>query len=258
MSSISVWGMFVSIIPYLLCIIFLLILIEQFTCIKKKKSSPGPQFILPFFGDIIQLVRNPTKFWDDQLKMGFSTNYIILLVASSFSFKILNFLMKSLQMSVNNIDISAAESFQILPTKLYLLIYSLQQTIILEHLTKWVNISIQNGNKPLALRFLCRDMNLETYQSVFVGPYLNEKSREKLNIDYDVFNEGTMALPIDLPGFYFEKLGLQYALNHLVLFIALCTSVLDFKRHRTDGCDDIVYIPTVCPKDNCLVYLSKR
>ncbi|KAI3846698.1 hypothetical protein MKX03_020265 [Papaver bracteatum] len=337
---------------------------------------------------------------------------------------------------------------------------SVQQTIILEHLKKWVNLSIQNGNKPLALRFLCRDLNLETSQSIFVGPYLNDKSREKFNIDYDVFNEGIMALPIDLPGFLFRKarlavtglveiltncgksqfflidywmqqllkeiqesgsesngvlphcsdieigrhllgflfaaqdastssllwavtlleqnpdvllkvrkevfqiwslesgklitaeslrelryteavarevmrcrppaplvphiagedfqltesytipkgtvvfpsvsesslqgfteperfdpdrfsdnrqedqlykrnflvfgagshqcVGQRYALNHLVLFIALFTSVLDFKRHRTDGCDDIVYIPTVCPKDNCLVYLSKR
>ncbi|KAI3875385.1 hypothetical protein MKW98_000062 [Papaver atlanticum] len=55
-----------------------------------------------------------------------------------------------------------------------------------------------------------------------------------------------------------QCVGQRYALNHLVLFIAVFTSLLDFKRHRTDGCDDIVYVPTICPKDDCLVYLSKR
>ncbi|KAK2987810.1 hypothetical protein RJ640_024437 [Escallonia rubra] len=48
----------------------------------------------------------------------------------------------------------------------------------------------------------------------------------------------------------------RYAGNHLVLFIALFTSLIDFKRHRTDGCDEIAYVPTICPKDNCKVFLS--
>ncbi|MCL7023031.1 hypothetical protein MKW94_016039 [Papaver nudicaule] len=52
--------------------------------------------------------------------------------------------------------------------------------------------------------------------------------------------------------------GQRYAVNHLVLFIAMFTSLLDFKRCRTDGCDDLMYVPTICPKDDCLVYLSKR
>ncbi|KAA8519509.1 hypothetical protein F0562_013765 [Nyssa sinensis] len=55
-----------------------------------------------------------------------------------------------------------------------------------------------------------------------------------------------------------QCVGQRYALNHLVLFIAMFTSLLDFKRHRTDGCDDISYVPTICPKDDCKVYLSRR
>ncbi len=55
-----------------------------------------------------------------------------------------------------------------------------------------------------------------------------------------------------------QCLGQRYALNHLVLFIAMFATLLDFKRHRTDGCDDIAYVPTICPKDDCLVSLSRR
>ncbi|XP_026439915.1 cytochrome P450 710A11-like [Papaver somniferum] len=499
MGTISVWSMLVSIIPYFLCIISFFILIEQITYIKKKKSSPGPTFILPFLGSVIQLIRNPTKYWEDQAKaakesnIGFSSNYIIgrfiiFIQNSELSHKVFanvrpdafhfvgNPFSKKLFGEHNLIFLSGQEhkdlrgriapNFTPKALSTYL---SLQQNIILQHLTKWANLSIQNGNKPLALRFLCRDMNLETSQAVFVGPYLNEKSRETFDINYNIFNEGTLALPIDLPGFVFRKarlavtllveiltkcveqskmkvqsgeepvclvdfwmqqllkeiqesgseshevphssnievgghlfdflfaaqdastssllwavtlleqnpdvllkvrqevsriwspksgkiitaenlremnyteavarevmryrapatlvphlsgedfqltesytipkgtmvfpsvfessfqgftepeqfdpdrfsenrqedqlykrnflvfgagahqcVGQRYALNHLVLFIAVFTSLLDFKRHRTDGCDDIVYVPTICPKDDCLVYLSKR
>ncbi|KAF2311836.1 hypothetical protein GH714_026969 [Hevea brasiliensis] len=55
-----------------------------------------------------------------------------------------------------------------------------------------------------------------------------------------------------------QCVGQRYALNHLVLFIAMFSTLLDFKRHRTDGCDDIVYNPTISPKDGCTVFLSRR
>ncbi|GLU22685.1 hypothetical protein SLE2022_387420 [Rubroshorea leprosula] len=52
--------------------------------------------------------------------------------------------------------------------------------------------------------------------------------------------------------------GQRYALNHLVLFIAMFVTLLDFERHRTSGCDEITYTPTISPKDGCKVYLSRR
>uniref|UniRef100_A0A2N9EFI6 C-22 sterol desaturase n=1 Tax=Fagus sylvatica TaxID=28930 RepID=A0A2N9EFI6_FAGSY len=325
---------------------------------------------------------------------------------------------------------------------------SLQQIIILDHIRKWERLS---EKKPIALRILARDMNLETSQTVFVGPYLGREARERFKVDYDLFNVGLMKLPIDFPGTAFRNarlgvdrlvktlavcvdrskdsmrngvepsclidfwmqetvkeltsvtppnssdveigsylfdllfaaqdastssllwavrvevesiwspksdslisseqlgqmkythavarevvryrppstvvphiaaedfpltesytipkgtivfpsvyessfqgfsdpnrfdperfseerqedrvfkrnyltfgagahqcLGQRYALNHLVLFIAMFATLLDFKRHRTDGCDDIAYVPTICPKDDCLVSLSRR
>ncbi|KAM0927366.1 hypothetical protein ACQ4PT_002835 [Festuca glaucescens] len=54
-----------------------------------------------------------------------------------------------------------------------------------------------------------------------------------------------------------QCVGQRYALNHLVLFLALFVSVVDFKRDRTDGCDDPVYMPTIVPRDGCAVYLQQ-
>ncbi|CAN6335888.1 unnamed protein product [Urochloa humidicola] len=55
-----------------------------------------------------------------------------------------------------------------------------------------------------------------------------------------------------------QCVGQRYALNHLVLFVALFVSLVDFRRHATPGCDDLVYIPTIAPKDDCAVYLEQR
>ncbi|CAL4977248.1 unnamed protein product [Urochloa decumbens] len=56
-----------------------------------------------------------------------------------------------------------------------------------------------------------------------------------------------------------QCVGQRYALNHLVLFMALFfVSIVDFRRHATEGCDDLVYIPTIAPKDDCTVYLEQR
>ncbi|GKB90078.1 cytochrome P450 710A11-like protein [Tanacetum coccineum] len=96
----------------------------------------------------------------------------------------------------------------------------LQQQIILKHLKSWVESSPESGTKAFPLRLLCRDMNLETSQNVFVGPYLSSESRTRFDIDYDLFNVGTMKLPIDLPGFAFRKARL--AVSRLVKTLSVC------------------------------------
>ncbi|KAM3322893.1 hypothetical protein P3S67_004044 [Capsicum chacoense] len=40
-------------------------------------------------------------------------------------------------------------------------------------------------------------MNLETSQTIFVGPYLNEESAMQFNVDYNDFNVGLTTIPID-------------------------------------------------------------
>ncbi|KAK1663036.1 hypothetical protein QYE76_051195 [Lolium multiflorum] len=55
-----------------------------------------------------------------------------------------------------------------------------------------------------------------------------------------------------------QCIGQRYALYHLVLFLALFVSVADFERDRTEGCDDLVYMPTIVPRDGCTVFLNQR
>ncbi|TVU22847.1 hypothetical protein EJB05_32567, partial [Eragrostis curvula] len=55
-----------------------------------------------------------------------------------------------------------------------------------------------------------------------------------------------------------QCVGQRYALNHLVLFMALFVSLVDFRRDKTKGCDELVYIPTIAPKDGCAVFLKQR
>lgn len=483
----SIWTIFSSFTPYILSLLVVVILVEQLSYLKKKGSIPGPTLVLPLIGNAVSLVRNPTKFWDLQSSLanssnhGISANYIIgrfivfirstdlshkifanvrpdafHLVGHPFGKKLFGEHNLIYMMGQDHKDLRRRIAPNFTPKALSTYT-SLQQHIILKHLNTWLNLSSSN---PIPLRFLCRDMNLETSQTVFVGPYLREESRDSFNSDYNLFNVGLMKLPIDLPGFAFRNarlavgrlvktlgvcaeeskksmeqgnkasclidfwmqenmldptkapgsteigghlfdflfaaqdastssllwavtlldshpevlsrvrnevakiwspetdglitaeqlremryteavareviryrapatmvphiagedfpltadytipkgtivfpsvfessfqgfvepdrfdpdrfleerqedrvykknflafgagahqcVGQRYAINHLVLFIAMFTSLLDFKRHRIDGCDDITYIPTICPKDDCKVFLSPR
>lgn len=64
-------------------------------------------------------------------------------------------------------------------------------------------------------------MNLETSQTVFVGPYLGPDARDRFKKDYLFFNVGLMKLPIDLPGTAFRNARL--AVDRLVKTLADCT-----------------------------------
>ncbi|KAI3863691.1 hypothetical protein MKW98_031283 [Papaver atlanticum] len=162
-----------------------IIFIEQIKYLKNKKSLPGPVLILPFLGNVIQLVKNPTKFWEDQAKTakesGFSANYIIgkfivFIQTTELSHKVFANVRpdafhlighpfgKKLFGEHNLIYMSGqahkdlrrriAPNFTPKALSTYI---SLQQSIILEHLKKWESLSVQNGIKPLPLRYLCRD-----------------------------------------------------------------------------------------------------
>ncbi|KAL6201222.1 hypothetical protein ACLB2K_024937 [Fragaria x ananassa] len=477
--------------PYLITFLLLLLFLEQLSYLKKKRTLPGPSLVLPFLGNAVSLVRNPTRFWDLQSSLaassGLSTNYIVgkfilFIRDTSLSHKVFANVRpdaftlvghpfgKKLFGEHNLIYMTGQEHKdlrrRIAPnfTPKALATYTAhQQIIILQHMKNWVGLASQTNN-TIALRFLVRDMNLHTSQTVFIGPYLALEARERFKSDYNFFNVGLMKLPVDLPGTAFRNarlavarlvetlagcakqsrakmgeekqeptclidfwmqetvkelnagggdisdvelgahlfdflfaaqdastssllwavalldshpevlakvreevagvwdpesdelitaeqlarmrythavarevvryrapatmvphiaavdfpltetytvpkgtivfpsayescfqgfteperfdpdrfseerqedrvykknflafgagahqcVGQRYALNHLVLFIAMFATLLDFKRHRTDGCDDITFVPTICPKDDCKVFLSMR
>jgi cytochrome P450 family 710 subfamily A protein len=83
----------------------------------------------------------------------------------------------------------------------------IQQRVILAHIRRWLDDQSAAAGKsmPMPLYVPCRNMNLETTQAVFVGPYLNKETRETLGKDYSIFIGGILAIPVDLPGFAFRR-----------------------------------------------------
>ncbi|KAM7500671.1 hypothetical protein LguiA_025085 [Lonicera macranthoides] len=247
--------------PYLLSLIVFLIFFEQLSYLKKKSFLPGPSLIFPFIGNAISLVRNPTSFWDRQSILaksshhGLSANYIIgrfilfvrstdlshkifanvrpdafHLVGHPFGKKLFgehNLIYMSGQQH-KDLRRSIAPNFTPRALSTYT---SLQQHIILKHLKAWVDLSMSKNQEPIPMRFLCRDMNLETSQTVFVGPYLRDESRKRFNYDYNFFNVGLMKLPIDLPGFAFRNARL--AVSRLVETLGVCAA--ESKVRMTEG-----------------------
>lgn len=243
----SILSSLTSLAPYLFSLILFLLFFEQISYLNKKKSIPGPTLVLPFLGNAISLVRHPTKFWDLQSSLakssnaGFSANYIIgkfiifirdtelshnifanvrpdafHLVGHPFGKKLFGDHNLIYMMGQDHKDLRRRIAPNFTPKALSTYT-SLQQIIILDHIRKWERLS---KKKPIALRILARDMNLETSQTVFVGPYLGREARERFKVDYNLFNVGLMKLPIDFPGTAFRNARL--GVDRLVKTLAVC------------------------------------
>ncbi|CAK9321190.1 unnamed protein product [Citrullus colocynthis] len=247
-------------LPFVASLLFLVLFLEQISYLKKKRSVPGPPLVVPFVGNAIPLVRNPARFWEIQASLakssgvGFSVNYIagnfivfirdtelshkifanvrsdaMNLVGHPFGKKLFgeDNLIYMLGQKHKDLRRRIAPNF----TPKALSIYTaLQQIIILKHLKLWDQKSSESSPKPIPLRYLARDLNLETSQMVFVGPYLGEKVREKFRVDYNIFNVGLMKLPIDLPGTGFRNAKL--AVDRLVEVLADCADKSKAKMKR--------------------------
>ncbi|CAH1452963.1 unnamed protein product [Lactuca virosa] len=238
------------------------------------------RLVLPFIGNTISLVRNPTKFWDLQSAMarssdmGFSVNYIIgrfivfirstnlshkvfanvkpdafHLVGHPFGKKLFGEHNLIYMMGQEHKDLRRRIAPNFTPKALSTYT-QLQQDIILKHLKYWMESpesiilkhsfnnkswieSPESYTKPFPLRLLCRDMNLETSQNVFVGPYLSGDSRKRFEVDCNFFNVGLMKLPIDLSGTALRNARL--AVSRLIETLSVCAE--DSKTKMKTGED---------------------
>ncbi|XP_027185265.1 cytochrome P450 710A11-like [Coffea eugenioides] len=254
----SLWANFVSeYTPYLIALVALLLLLEQISYLKRKRFLPGPTLVLPFIGNAISLVTNPTRFWDAQSSLakstplGISTNYVIgkfilyiystelshkvfanvrpdafHLVGHPFGKKLFGEHNLIYMFGQDHKDLRRRIAPNFTP-KALATYTSIQQRIIVKHLKSWLQ---KADGKSIPLRILCRDMNLETSQTVFVGPYLGGEARDRFNIDYNFFNVGLMKLPIDLPGFAFRNARL--AVERLVETLKLCAEESETKMQN--------------------------
>ncbi|XP_038986256.1 cytochrome P450 710A11-like [Phoenix dactylifera] len=235
--------------PYLLCFLVLLVLLGQLSYLRKKGPLPGPHFIVPFLGSAVPMILNPTRFWERQAALakssglGFSADYLvgrfILFVRSTeLSHKIFaNVRLDAfhlighpfgkklfgehnlIYMFEQHKDLRRRIAPNFTPRALSTYL-AIQQRVILSHLRRWLALSFPF--KPFRLRLLCRDLNLETSQTVFAGPYLPPAARDQFNRDYNLFNVGLMAIPFDLPGFAFRRARLAVA--RLIQTLSGCVS----------------------------------
>jgi cytochrome P450 family 710 subfamily A protein len=244
--------------PYLICFLLFLLFLEQISYLTKKRFIPGPYFVLPVIGNAIPLVRGPTKFWELQstlaksTPLGFSVNYIlgnfivfirdtelsrkVFTNAKPNAFQPLGHPFGKKLFGEHNLHYMLGEEHKNLRRRIApnftpkaLSTYtSLQQIIILKHLKSWVEKAQACGSIPI--RVLARDMNLETSQTVFVGPYLDQKAREIFERDYFMFNVGLTKLPFDFPGTGFRNARL--ACNRLAETLAICTKMSKEKMEK--------------------------
>jgi len=76
---------------------------------------------------------------------------------------------------------------------------AVQEDCIRRALDSWLK-EADIGNDRQEMRPLIRDLNLETSQKVFLGPYLTADKRKKFCDDYLKMNNGLLCLPWAFPG----------------------------------------------------------
>jgi len=215
---------FYSLLPVLLGLLIGYILIEQFWVWRTAQGMPGPRFVVPFFGSVFQMVYDPVAFWEDQDKLGpLSWNslvgkFMVFTRDSKLSHQIFkNAANNNFQVCLNlngerllgkgNIAFMQGEAHKTLRqqvlylfTKKALAKYvSVQEDCIRRALSNWFKAA-EETNGRVEMRPLIRDLNLETSQTVFVGPYLTKEKRQRFCNDYQAMNNGLLCLPWAYPG----------------------------------------------------------
>ncbi|KAM0863113.1 hypothetical protein ACQ4PT_026234 [Festuca glaucescens] len=210
-------------------------LVEQLSYHRKKGALPGPPLVVPFLGSVVHMVRDPARYWEvkaaqaKESGLGFAADwlfgyFVVFIRDSELSHRVFaNVRPDAFQLTghpfgrklwgADNIIYKFGDEHKELRRRIApnftsraLSTYAaIQQRVILAHLRRWLDRSAAAGNKSMPLLVPFRDMNLETSQAVFVGPYLTEETTEMLRKDYNIFIGGIVAVPVDLPGFAFRR-----------------------------------------------------
>lgn len=76
-----------------------------------------------------------------------------------------------------------------------------QDAVLQQHIARWLADPALTGEGRFGeVRNLIRDMNQETSQQVFVGPYLPDSDRAEFGAHYRNMTDGFLALPLLVPG----------------------------------------------------------
>jgi sterol 22-desaturase len=223
--------------PFLVAVVAFYFLFEQLSYHRKKGPLPGPPLVAPFVGSVAPMIRDPTAFWDGlaararESGVGLAADFllgrfVVFIRDSELSrrvfanvrpdaFHLIGHPFGKKLFGEHNLIYMFGEDHKDLRRRIApnfspraLATYTaIQQRVILAHLRRWLeHPSSARGEKAaFPIRVPCRDMNLETSQTVFAGPYLSKEARRRFARDYNLFNVGLMAMPVDLPGFAFRR-----------------------------------------------------
>ncbi|GJN38081.1 hypothetical protein PR202_gb27091 [Eleusine coracana subsp. coracana] len=221
--------------PFLVALLALYLLVEQLSYHRKKGPLPGPSVVVPFLGSVAPMIRDPTAFWDAQAQRARASGsglaadflvgrFVVFIRDSELShrvfanvrpdaFHLIGHPFGKKLFGEHNLIYMFGEDHKDLRRRIApnftpraLSTYTaIQQRVILKHLQKWLDDRSGEKQQAFPIRVPCRDMNLETSQTVFAGPYLTGEARRRFERDYTLFNVGLMAMPVDLPGFAFRR-----------------------------------------------------
>lgn len=190
------------------------------------KSISGPPSVTPFVGGLIKMVKDPYGFWEQQRQWAWASGvsynslfgkYILFvtdpvksreLMAANDPEKLLMVLHPSAKniLGKDNMAFSHGpehkairKSFLSLFTRKALSIYiQLQDGIIRRNVASWLK---DFEGKEFEIRDFVRDMNQQTSQEVFVGPYLDDPVvKEKFSKAYSDMTDAFLAFPLCVPG----------------------------------------------------------
>lgn len=204
----------------------------------KSGRVEGPLGTLPLLGCVLAMVKDPFGFWETQrvfamaefpnekVKAKASWNsilgkYMLFTTDTDVTRKVLthnspNDFMMVVHPSGKHIlgDDNLAfmhgpehknlrKSFLALFTQAALAKYvTIQDRVVRKHLARWLQ---EHEGEELEIRDLIREMNTDTSQEVFVGPYLSKHTKKEFSDAFKDMTDGFLALPICLPGFAVYK-----------------------------------------------------
>jgi len=252
----------------IVALLFGLAIYERIWLASMKTNIPGPSWTLPFLGKIYKMIVHPFKFYEDQEAYGpfswttFFGQFVIFSKDSDLTKKVFQS-SKELQLWLtigakrilgerNIAFLNGTEHKQLrkqlLPlfTKKALSIYlSIQEKCIRKHLALWNESRKEQGE----MKSPCRDLNMETSTSVFVGTYLEDKDYENYRNNYFMMNEGFITVPINFPGTALNK---AIKARHRVVDL-LKTCVVKSKKRMALGeepeCLLDVWMEDILPKN---------
>eukprot|EP00117_Sycon_ciliatum_P032094 scpid52079/ scgid24965/ Probable cytochrome P450 524A1 len=218
--------MWLELTLFILTVVLGLAAVEQWSFYRKRAWLPGPASAPPFIGYIVDMVKRPFDFYEEQRRYGNMSwtsilgRFFLFVNDGETMRKVFNnmgdafrlqltlsapiMLGKDKNIAYMNGPAHKALRKMLLPlfTRSALGVYlSIQEATILEHLDHWIRRGSVDSDTFVEMRPRIRDMNVHTSYKVFVGPYIKDDAMmENMSQLYFKLNEGFLALPISLPG----------------------------------------------------------